>query len=200
MCKALPVPAAISPALQTLAENSAGSGWSCSRKRFPAARVAVLYDPATPASVRDVKEVLPVVARALTLTIQPLEVRAADDFEKVFAAMGKQRPDGIYLFNSPLMRPNRKRIADFALKSRLPSVHESKEAVEAGGLIYYGADLAESYRRVAYLRGQNPGGSQASQPAGGAADQVRVCDKSENGESDRPDDSAVDAVPGGQSH
>jgi hypothetical protein len=47
--------------------------------------------------------------------------------------MGKQRPDGLYLFNSPLMRPNRKRIADFALKSRLPSVHESKEAVDIRG-------------------------------------------------------------------
>ena len=61
------------------------------------ARVAVLYDPATPASVREVKEVLPVAARALRLTIQPWEVRAADDFEKVFAALNKQRPDGLYV-------------------------------------------------------------------------------------------------------
>jgi putative tryptophan/tyrosine transport system substrate-binding protein len=134
-----------------------------------AARVAVLYDPATPASVRDVKEVLPLVARGLTLTIQPWEIRSADDLEKVFAAMGKQRPDGLYLFNSPLMRPNRKRIADFALKSRLPSVHESKEAVEAGGLIYYGADLAESYRRVAtyvdrILKGAKPANLPVEQP------------------------------------
>ena len=61
------------------------------------ARVAVLYDPATPASVREVKEVLPVAARALRLTIQPWEVRAADDFEKVFAALNKERPDGLYV-------------------------------------------------------------------------------------------------------
>ena len=61
------------------------------------ARVAVLYDPANPASVREVKEVLPVAARALGLTIQPWEVRAADDFERVFAAMNKQRPDGLYV-------------------------------------------------------------------------------------------------------
>ena len=61
------------------------------------ARVAVLYDPANPASVLDVKEVLPAAARALGLTIQPWEVRAADDFDKVFAAMGKQRPDGLYV-------------------------------------------------------------------------------------------------------
>src|SRR2546429_9562710 len=51
------------------------------------ARVAVLYDPASPAGVIDVKEVLPVTARALGLTLEPWEVRAADDFEKVFVAM-----------------------------------------------------------------------------------------------------------------
>ena len=134
-----------------------------------AARVAVFYDPATPASVRDVKEVLPVAARALKLTIQPWEIRSADDFEKVFAAMDKQRPDGLYVFNSPLMRPNRKHIVDFALKSRLPSVHESREAVEAGGLMYYGADLAESYRRVAtyvdrILKGAKPSDLPVEQP------------------------------------
>ena len=61
------------------------------------ARVAVLYDPANPTSVLEVKEVLPVAARALGLTIQPWEVRAADDFERVFAAMSKQRPDGLYV-------------------------------------------------------------------------------------------------------
>ena len=61
------------------------------------ARVAVLYDPAIPASVREVKEVLPVAARALGLTVQPWEVRAADGFDKVFAALNKQRPDGLYV-------------------------------------------------------------------------------------------------------
>ena len=65
------------------------------------ARVAVLYDPAIPGSVLEVKEVLPVAARALGLTIQPWEVRAADDFEKVFAALNKQRPDGLYVRRGP---------------------------------------------------------------------------------------------------
>ena len=114
------------------------------------ARVAVLYDPANPANLLEVKEVLPVAARALQLTIQPWEIRAADDFEKVFAALNKQRPDGLYVPGGPLMHANRKRIAGFALKSRLPSVYCNREAVEAGGLMYYGADLADSYRRVAY--------------------------------------------------
>ena len=61
------------------------------------ARVAVLYDPAIPGSVREVKEVLPVAARALGLTVRSWEVRAADGFERVFAALNKQRPDGLYV-------------------------------------------------------------------------------------------------------
>jgi putative ABC transport system substrate-binding protein len=115
------------------------------------ARVAVLYNPAIPSSVLEVKEVLPVAARALGLTLQPWEVRGTDGFERVFAGLNKQRPDGLYVFPGPQMLANRKRIADFALKSRLPSMYVSRGYVEAGGLMSYGADLADSYRRVAYF-------------------------------------------------
>ncbi len=88
------------------------------------ARVAVLYDQAHPGIAREVKEDLPVAARALGLTIQPWEIRDADGFEKVFAAMSKERPDGLYVpARGSLMAANEKRIADFALKSRLPSVY-----------------------------------------------------------------------------
>jgi putative tryptophan/tyrosine transport system substrate-binding protein len=133
-------------------------------------RVAVLYEPAIPDSVLEVKEVLPVAARALGLTIQPWEVRAADDFERVFAAITKWRPDGLYVPSSgPLTRPNEKRIVDFALKSRLPSLYSLRVFVDAGGLMYYGADLADSYRRVAYyvdkiLKGAKPGDLPVEQP------------------------------------
>ena len=133
------------------------------------ARVAVLYDPAIPANVLEVKEVLPVAARALGLTIQPWEVRAADDFDKVFAALNKQRPDGLYVTAGPLMSANRKRIVGFALKSRLPSMYSSREYVDAGGLMSYGADQADSYRRVAYyvdriLKGAKPADLPVEQP------------------------------------
>ena len=72
-----------------------------------------------------------------------------DDFDKVLAARRKERPDGLYVTVSPLMGANKERIVDFALKSRLPSV-SSRAYVDAGGLMSYGADLPESYRRVAY--------------------------------------------------
>jgi putative tryptophan/tyrosine transport system substrate-binding protein len=67
------------------------------------------------------------------------------------------------------MGANRKRTVGFALKSRLPSVSGNREYVEAGGLIYYGADLADSYRRVAYyvdriLKGAKPADLPVEQP------------------------------------
>jgi putative ABC transport system substrate-binding protein len=132
-------------------------------------RVAVIYQPATPANVIEVKEDLPNAARALKLTIQPWEVRSAEGFDGVFAALNKQRPDGLYVAGSPLTNANQKRIAGFALKSRIPSVYTDREAVDAGGLMYYGADLADSYRRVAYyvdkiLKGTKPADLPVEQP------------------------------------
>ena len=133
------------------------------------ARVAVLYDPAIPGNVREVKEDLPVAARALGLTIQPWEVRDADGFEKVFTGLNKERPNGLYVTSNPLTRGNMKRVGDFAIKSRIPSVHGGRESVDAGGLMYYGADTAESYRRVAYfvdriLKGARPADLPVEQP------------------------------------
>ena len=133
------------------------------------ARVAVLYEPVA-GSVREVKELLPVAARALGLTIQPWEVRAVDDFERVFAAISKWRPDGLFVpAAGPVMTANQKRIVDFALKSRLPSMYSLRLFVDAGGLMYYGADLADSYRRVAYfvdkiLKGAKPADLPVEQP------------------------------------
>jgi putative tryptophan/tyrosine transport system substrate-binding protein len=132
-------------------------------------RVAVVYEPANPASVLDVKEFLPAAARALRLTIQLWEVRAADGFEKVFAELNKKRPDGLYMLGGPLMNANQKRIVGLALKSRLPSMYVRREFVDAGGLMSYGADLADSYRRVAYfvdriLKGAKPADLPVEQP------------------------------------
>jgi putative tryptophan/tyrosine transport system substrate-binding protein len=112
-------------------------------------RIAVLYDPANRNNERELKEVLPVAARALGLIIQPWQLRDANGLEKEFAAMGKQRPDGFYSTGGRQMQAIEKQIVGFALKSRLPSVYGRREAVDSGGLMYYGADLADSYRRVA---------------------------------------------------
>jgi ABC-type uncharacterized transport system substrate-binding protein len=133
------------------------------------ARVAVLYNPATALNVREVKEVLPVAARALGLTVRSWEVRAADDFDRVFAALNKERPDGLFVSSGPRMGVNQKRIVGFALESRLPSMFSNRRAVEAGGLMSYHADPADSHRRVAYyvdriLKGAKPADLPVEQP------------------------------------
>ena len=75
-------------------------------------RVAVFYDPAIRASVIEVKEVLPVAARALGLNVQPWEIRTVAGFDKAFAALNKDRPDGLYVpGGGPLINTNIKRIA-----------------------------------------------------------------------------------------
>ena len=137
------------------------------------ARVAVLYDPASEQAVHELKEVLPVSARGLGLTVRSLEVRDADGFEKVFAALNKNRPDGLYALESAVMRANQKRIVEFAFKEpvavyRLQAICKYRWAHVLRG----GPRGPLPARR--HLRGQNPEGSQARRFAGGTADEVRV--------------------------
>jgi putative ABC transport system substrate-binding protein len=132
------------------------------------ARVAVLFDPGNPPGVFQVKEVLPVAARALGLTVRSWGVRSANDFDKVFAALN-ERVDGLFVFGGPLMNTNQKRMGSLALKSRLPLMCYTKETLDVGGLLYYGADESDSYRRVAYyvdkiLKGAKPGDIPVEQP------------------------------------
>jgi putative tryptophan/tyrosine transport system substrate-binding protein len=133
-------------------------------------RVAVLYDPANRGSVRDVKEVLPAAARGLKLTIRFWEIGDADSLERVFAALEKEHSDGLYALPSGArMFANYKRIGGLALKRRLPSMFNNREAVEAGGLMSYNADHADTYRRVAYyvdkiLKGAKPADLPVEQP------------------------------------
>jgi putative ABC transport system substrate-binding protein len=155
--------------LTLLSEELGGKRMELLKEAVPKlSRVAVFYETGAPGTVVEVKEALPVAARALGLTLLPWEVRAANDFDRVFAALNEERPDGLYV-PSPLFRDNRKRIAGFALKSRLPSVYNNRAAVEVGGLMSYGADLADSYRRIAtyvdkILKGAKPADLPVEQP------------------------------------
>jgi putative ABC transport system substrate-binding protein len=131
-------------------------------------RVAVLYESESSAMLIELKEIQ-AAARALRVTVQLWEVRGTDDFERVFAALNKRRPDGFYVISGPLMFANEKRTVGYALKSRLPSVYNSRGGVEAGGLMSYGADFEDSYRRVAYyvdriLKGAKPADLPVEQP------------------------------------
>jgi putative ABC transport system substrate-binding protein len=123
-----------------------------------------------PGIVRELKEDLPPAARALGLILQRWEVRDADGFERVFAALNKERPDGLfYGAAGRLMRENEKRTAGLALKSQLPSAFTKRAAVEAGGLMSYSADESDIYRRLAIyidkiLKGAKPADLPVEQP------------------------------------
>jgi len=132
-------------------------------------RVAILYDPDNPNNDRELNEVLPAAARPLGVIIQPWPVRDANGLENEYASMGKQRPDGLYCTDSRQMQAIEKRTVAFGLKNRLPSMYSRSEPVDAGALMYYGADRAPTYRRVAVyvdkiLRGANAGDLPVEQP------------------------------------
>src|SRR5262249_30274050 len=114
------------------------------------ARVAVLYQAKNPRSMFEFKEVLSASAHALGLTMLRREVSDTHDFDRACAMINRDRLDGLLVLGGPLINPNQARIASFAVKTRLPSVYDRREAIDVGGLMFYGADVTESYQRVAY--------------------------------------------------
>jgi putative tryptophan/tyrosine transport system substrate-binding protein len=115
------------------------------------------------------KEVLPASARALNLTILRRDVRDASDFNRVFAAINKDRPDRIFVLGGPLMNRTQEQTAAFAIKSRLPSMYDNRDAVDVGGLMFYGAEVMEMYERVAafvdkIFKGRKPADLPVEQP------------------------------------
>jgi putative ABC transport system substrate-binding protein len=154
----------------SLSRDLAGKRLQLFKEAVPeVARVAVLYEAGNRPSLIEVKEVLPIAGGALGLTLQYWEVRAANDFSRVFAALNKQRPDGLYVSGGASMIIHQKQTVGFALQSRLPSIYSNREAVNDGALMYYGANLADGHRRVAIyvdkiLKGAKPADLPVEQP------------------------------------
>jgi putative ABC transport system substrate-binding protein len=111
-------------------------------------RVAVLWNAANPANAGQWREVQG-AARALGLTLQSREVRGPRDFERAFAAMARERPDALLFIVDGLTIQHGEEIVDFVTKHRIPSMLD--RAYKAGGLMSYGADEAELWRRAALL-------------------------------------------------
>jgi putative tryptophan/tyrosine transport system substrate-binding protein len=131
-------------------------------------RIAVLYRPDLPSNVRELKEVQ-AAAHALNLMVQPLAVTTPDDLEKAFVGLHKDNPHALYVCQGPPTTLFGKQVAEFALKMRLASLYSNREAVDSGGLLSYGADRVESYRRVAVyidkiLKGAKPADLPVEQP------------------------------------
>ena len=123
-------------------------------------RLAVLWRPGGYNSEQGYKQTQ-AAAYELGLQLISLEVHSADDFEHAFEVAVKEHADALITVRTPLIVGNRKRIAQLAIESRIPSIYDEREFVEAGGMMSYGANLVESYRRLAFyvdkiLRGANP--------------------------------------------
>ena len=135
-------------------------------------RVGVLWDENAPGPKIGFKE-YEGAARALKIQLQSLEVRGPNpDFEDAFQATAKGRVNALITITNPLLGRYPKRIADLAIKNRLPSMYEEIYYVEAGGLVSYSTNVREAYRRAAFYVDKNIERSQACRFAGGAADEV----------------------------
>jgi putative tryptophan/tyrosine transport system substrate-binding protein len=132
-------------------------------------RVGILLDSDSPTAASELKGYEAAVA-ALKVQLQSLEVRGPNpDFPAAFAAAAKGRMSALIAVRTSLINLNSKRIADLAIKNRLPSMFERSEYVETGGLVSYAANDAESFKRAAVyvdkiLKGVKPAELPVEQP------------------------------------
>ena len=108
-------------------------------------------------------------AKTLGLRLQSLEVRGPDDFESAFKAAKSGGAEALIVFANPLANTHRARIVDLAAKNRLPGIYPSTDFVEDGGLMSYGADALDNWRRAAtyvdkILKGAKPADLPVEQP------------------------------------
>ena len=130
-------------------------------------RLAIVANVGNPYAILELSEIQG-AARALGLEAATFEIRRAEDVAPAFRALGG-RADALYVINDPLVNTNRVRIIISALGARLPTMHGSREHVEAGGLMSFGPNYPDLFRRTAdyvnkILRGAKPGDIPVEQP------------------------------------
>ena len=126
-----------------------------------ASRFALLLNPAPPGAA-NYRTAVENAAKSLGVSIQVVEVRGRDEFEGAFAAMARERVDGVVVQSDPIFFTARKQVVDLTTKNRLPAVFHAREFVEIGGLMSYGGSLDYQFRRAAVyvdkiLKGARPG-------------------------------------------
>jgi putative tryptophan/tyrosine transport system substrate-binding protein len=132
-------------------------------------RVAVFASSASHDYAQTSKEI-ELAAGALGVKLQHLDILSPKNFETAFQAAAKGQAEAVLLrVPGPILSPHRREVAALAIKSRLPAMYESAEEVEAGGLMSYGTDFSDRYRRVAYyvdkiLKGAKPAELPVEQP------------------------------------
>ena len=148
--------------------DTAGKRLELLREAVPGLRrLAIMANVGNPASVLEMGEVQ-ATARTLGLEVTTSEIRRAEDIAPAFEAL-KDRADALYLGPDPLMNTNRTRVNILAVGARLPTMQGAREYVEAGGLMSYGPNFPDQFRRVAdfvdkILRGTKPADIPVEQP------------------------------------
>jgi putative tryptophan/tyrosine transport system substrate-binding protein len=133
------------------------------------ARVALLRNPANPASAPQLREA-EAAARALGVRLQTLEARVSQEIDSAFAAMTRQRAGALVVLTDSIFTNQRTQIAELAAERRLPAVYGNTEHAEAGGLVAYGANFLDLERRAAtyidrLLKGAKPADLPIEQPS-----------------------------------
>jgi putative ABC transport system substrate-binding protein len=131
-------------------------------------RISVLYNADEPSASRHVAAIT-TAARALGLKVSVYGMRSLADFEETFAALHRDRTEALLPVTDPLVFSQRERIVHFALENRMPGIYEFKAFVAAGGLMSYGPNLNQLFRRGAYyvdkiLKGAKPADLPVEQP------------------------------------
>ncbi len=135
--------------LTALARELSGKRLELLKEAVPGlSRVAVLWNAANPDKARDLEETQ-VVAGALGLQLQSLEVRAPNDLEGAFRATNSKRGGALFTLTDTLTIAHQSRIVDLATKRGLPTLFQTRDFVDAGGLMSYGPNDADLYRRAA---------------------------------------------------
>ena len=121
-----------------------------------ASRVAVLWHPGvySERTMGDMLNESETAARTLRVQLQLLGVGAANDFDGAFSSMSRDRADALLVFPSPMLYLEHRRIVELVTKIRLPAVYPWREAVDAGGLMSYGASIPGMLRHAAFLVGR----------------------------------------------
>jgi len=135
---------------------------------LPLSRVAVLFNPANPAFEPQWKA-MSAAGVALGIPLQPVEVRDATEFEDGFRAMARERVTALIGLQDPLFVSQRQQLVALAARTRLPMLSPWKEVTEAGGLMSYGANPSDLFRRAAgyvdkILKGAKPADLPVEQP------------------------------------
>ena len=139
------------------------------KESFPrVSRVAALWNPDDPGSVVNVRG-METPARSLSLKLQSVEMRDPNDLQQAFSAMKRERAEALVTILGALVGSQRSRIVDLAAKSRLATMSAESRWTEAGGLMSYGPDYADLYRRAAtyldkILKGAKPAELPIEQP------------------------------------